>query len=373
LNAHKKTLETTINGLRPSGEELSPMRKVTSKRGVFIISLDLELAWGLFDLWGSPDAGIPQSSYDRYLQTREVVIDALLRLFQEYQVSATWAIVGHLFLDHCQTIDGVKHPDMPRPTHRWFKRDWYAWDPASTLERDPAWYGRDIVKKIMAAEPRQDIGCHSFSHVVFGDEGCSAQVAEAEIAKCVALAREMGIDPKSFVFPRNREGHYQILKDYGFSCYRVAQPGWANIFRGQAQRWAKFGNDMLGLSPPCAAVEEKLPGLWSISSSAYYRPAHGSASIIPMYSRVRQGIKGITKAIDAKGIFHLYLHPSGLGFKTEVLLGGLKGILQYAEQKRQEGELDLLSMAQLAEQLEAANRTGGRHQVDPRGGGRRVR
>jgi hypothetical protein len=342
------------------------MRKVTLKRGVFIISLDLELAWGLFDLWGSSDTNVPRSCYDRYLQTREVVIDALLRLFHGYQVSATWAIVGHLFLDHCEATDGVKHPDMPRPTHGWFKHDWYAWDPASTVERDPAWYGRDIVEKIMAAEPPQDIGCHSFSHVIFGDKGCSAQVAEAEIAKCVALAQEMGINPKSFVFPRNQEGHYQTLKNYGFSCYRTAQPGWVNILRGQAQRWAKFCNDMLGLSPPCAVVEEKLPGLWSISASAYYRPAHGGANIIPMRSRVRQSIKGITKAIDTGGIFHLCLHPSGLGLKTEPLIGGLERILQYADRKRKEGKLDLLSMAQLAEPLKTAGRLNGEHQVDPR-------
>lgn len=336
------------------------------KRGVFTISLDLELAWGTFDLWGTPDTDIPQSSYDRFVQTRRVVIDALLHLFQEYQVSATWAVVGHLFLDHCRAIDGVKHPDMPRPAHRWFKGDWYARGPASTIESDPIWYGRDIVKKIMAAEPRQDIGCHSFSHVIFGDQGCSAQVAEAEVAKCVALAQEMGINLKSFVFPRNQEGHHQILRKHRFSCYRASQPGWANMSNGQAQRWVRFCRDLLGISPPCAVVEEKLPGLWGISASAYYRPAHRFGSIIPVRSRICQSIKGIAKAVDTRGIFHLYLHPSSLGFKTGLLIDGLRRILQHADQKRQEGKLDLLSMAQLAEILETPGCINGRHQVDPR-------
>jgi peptidoglycan/xylan/chitin deacetylase (PgdA/CDA1 family) len=289
-----------------------------------------------------------------FIQTRGAVIDALLRLFQEYQVPATWAVVGHLFLDRCEAKDGVKHPDMPRPLHSWFKEDWYTCDPASTLEQDPVWYGRDVVEKIMAVQPQQDIGCHSFSHVIFADEGCSAEVAKAEIAQCVALAQEMGIQLKSFVFPRSQEGHHRILRDYGFSCYRALRPGWFNAFNGQAQRVARFVNDILSIAPRCAVVEEKLPGLWNISASAYYRPAYGFGGIIPLASRVRQSIKGITKAISDKGVYHLCLHPWNLGIKTEPMINGLKKILQYADQGRQGGQLDILSMAQLAKQLGSA-------------------
>lgn len=325
------------------------MNMLALKRGVFIISLDLELAWGSFDIGGLP------SFYYKLLQTRRVV-DTLLSLFHEYQVPATWAIVGHLFLDHCEAVDGVKHPDMPRPTHSWFKEDWYAYDPASNIETDPLWYGRDIVEKVMVAEPRQDIGSHSFSHVIFGDEGCSPEVAEAEIAKCVALAQEIGIELKSFVFPRSRGGHYQILRKYGFSCYRAPRPGWFNAFSGQARRLAKFIDDMLALPPSCATVEEQLPGLWGISASAYYRPANGFGTIIPMASRVHKSIKGIDKAMSTKGVFHLCLHPCSLGVKTEPLVGGLQKILQYADEQRQKGKLDLLSMSQLAEHLKASSK-----------------
>ena len=333
------------------------MSKLALKRGIFIISLDLELAWGSFDLWSSCDTDISRSPHHRFLKTRRVIIDALLQLFQKYYVPATWAIAGHLFLDHCRTVNGVKHPDMPRPNHSWFKDDWYIRDPASNSEEDPVWYGRDIVEKIMMVEPQQDIGCHSFSHVIFGDKGCSGKVAEAEIAKCVALAQEMGIKLRSFVFPRSQEGHQQILRNYGFSCYRSSRPGWFNVFNGHHKRLAKFINDLLGISPSCAVVEEKLPGLWSISASAYYRPADSFGRIIPVSSRVHQSIKGIRKATTTKGIFHLCLHPSDLGVRSEPLIGGLKRILQYADKQRQEGKLDLLSMSQLAKHLNASSKT----------------
>jgi peptidoglycan/xylan/chitin deacetylase (PgdA/CDA1 family) len=290
------------------------------------------------------------------VKTKEVVIDALLSLFEKYQIPATWATVGHLFLDRCSSVDGVKHPDMPRPTHSWFKQDWYILDPASNIEQDPIWYGRDVVEKIKAAEPRQDIGCHSFSHTIFGDNGCSEKVAEAEIAKCVGLAQEMGIELKSFVFPRSQEGHHHLLSKFGFSCYRASRPGWFNLLEGQAKRVAKLLNDLLVIPPSCAVVEEKIHGLWNISASAYYRPTYGSAKIIPVASRVRQSVRGIAKAISSKGVFHLCLHPCDLAFETESLIGGLDRILRCAYQAKKDGSLDLFSMAQFAEYLESNRR-----------------
>lgn len=328
------------------------MKDPALRRGVFMVSLDLELAWGAFDLWGPRAADIPRPWPEIFLQTREVVIDALLRLFQEYQIPATWAIVGHLFLDHCDAVNGVKHPDMPRPRHRWFKDDWYAYDPASTVETDPIWYGRDIVEKIMMARPRQEIACHSFSHVIFGDEGCSEKVAEAEVRKCVASAQQLGIELKSFVFPRSQAGHHEILSEHGFLCYRAPRPGWFDAFRGRAQRLARLINDVLALSPPCAVVEKHPSGLWSISASAYYRSTHGVGRFVPVKSRIKQCVKGIRTAIDNGGVFHLCLHPWNFAVETERLIEGLRRILQVAAAASQEGKLELLSMGQLAERME---------------------
>lgn len=328
------------------------MSSLALRRGVFIVSLDLELAWGTFDIWGRGTADMPRALSRILLQTRDVVIDELLRLFREYDVPATWAIVGHLFLDHCEPVNGVKHPDMPRPAHSWFEDDWYDRDPASNIEADPVWYGRDIVERIMLAQPRQEIACHSFSHVIFGDEGCSAEVAEAEVRECVTLARELGIDLRSFVFPRSQAGHHQVLSKHGFSCYRAPRPGWFDVFNGKAQRVAKLINDMLALSPCCAVVDKEPNGLWSISTSAYYRSLHGVGRMVPVRSRVHQCVKGIDKAVKTQGVFHLCLHPWNFAVETERLLEGLRKVLQHAARESERGRLDLLSMGQLAERLE---------------------
>lgn len=81
------------------------------QRGAFLISIDTEMAWGSVH---HRDVGRHYS----YQAEREF-IDRLLALFDKYQIRATWAVVGHLFLDQCQAVDGRKHPEIVRPGYRW--------------------------------------------------------------------------------------------------------------------------------------------------------------------------------------------------------------------------------------------------------------
>src|SRR5438046_2770718 len=112
--------------------------------GIFTISIDLELIWGTMDRAGI-DRFAPACRVER-----EVVIDRLLDLFGKYDVSATWCIVGHLFLDRC-SANGRKHPEIVRPRHSWMKSDWFANDPVGTEASDPLFYGRSLVEKIRNA------------------------------------------------------------------------------------------------------------------------------------------------------------------------------------------------------------------------------
>src|SRR4026209_1720242 len=127
-------------------------------RGIFTVSLDFELLWGCFDS-GKHHRYTPRylvGKDEAYRRTRHV-IDRLLTLFHHYDIAVTWATIGHLFLDHCDPHDGIKHPEMPRPQHSWFNDDWYIYDPGSNLRESPLWYGRDMVEQILAAEPKHDV------------------------------------------------------------------------------------------------------------------------------------------------------------------------------------------------------------------------
>src|SRR5260221_8762760 len=163
------------------------LRSVPWTRGVFTLSLDFELIWGTLDLFG-PQAFRRVCEIERHL-----VIDRLLSLLEEFELPATWCILGHLFLDSCRREGGLAHADIHRPRHAWARGDWFAQDPCRDERTDPTFYGRSLVEKIRACRAHQEIGSHSFSHVIFGDSGCSPETAETELRACVRGAKESGI------------------------------------------------------------------------------------------------------------------------------------------------------------------------------------
>src|SRR5260221_10356073 len=58
-------------------------------KGIFSISLDMELHWGGFEKW-------PLETYRTYFLNTRRVIPEILHLFRKYEVHVTWAAVGML-------------------------------------------------------------------------------------------------------------------------------------------------------------------------------------------------------------------------------------------------------------------------------------
>ena len=61
-------------------------------RGAFTLSLDFELIWGTLDLFGT------KGFRAACLMERQRIVEDLLVLLDEFEIPATWCIVGHLFL-----------------------------------------------------------------------------------------------------------------------------------------------------------------------------------------------------------------------------------------------------------------------------------
>lgn len=318
--------------------------------GILTVSLDFELLWGCFASGKHRKyiAYFEQNGYSPFDTTRSV-IDRLLTLFHRYDIAATWATIGHLFLDHCDAQDSIKHPEMPRPQHSWFKEDWYACDPSSNLREAPLWYGRDMVEQILAAEPKHDVGSHSFSHVIFNDAGCTREVAEAEIRKCVELASVFNLKMKSFVFPRNAPGHLDLLPKYGFCVTRDELPFWFVKYRSRTmRRLCHVLDNLLAITPTCGLPQASPSGLWVVPVSMFLQSMDGPRRFIPMRSRIKKGIKGIERAIREKAIFHLTFHPINMCVRSDQMFLALEGILAHAASRRAQGLLQMMTMADIA-------------------------
>jgi peptidoglycan/xylan/chitin deacetylase (PgdA/CDA1 family) len=310
------------------------------ERGAFTISLDFELIWGTLDIIG------PDKWSDLFRRERAVVIDRLLELFVEFDVSATWCILGHLFLDGCSAENGLKHPEIVRAHHAWHPADWFIDDPCATVAAAPNFYGRDLVMKIRDCAVAQEIGSHSFSHVIFGDKGCSAEAARSELAECLRLAREMDIEMSSFVFPRNEIGHLDLVGEFGFKCYRGVEPNWFEKpqYPHRFRRMMRLIDVLRRAKPPVVLPEREENGLWNIPGSAMYFPMHGARRYIPAGARTKRAFKGLAAAAAEKKIFHLWFHPTNMVDETEKMFAGLRKILEYAALLRNKGKLDILPM-----------------------------
>jgi len=321
-------------------------------RPTFLLTFDLELVWGSFDHMSA-------SQFEAVYPDVRGVIRDVLGLLETHGISATWAIVGHLFLSDCERgADGRAHPDLPRPAYSWRDEDWFADDPCTDRHRDPLWYGDDLVELLIGASVPQEIASHSFAHALYETPGCDSSVAAADLDACITLARQRGITLRSFVFPRNREGHHAVIRDHGFVAYRGVDPTWYRRIHGPLRRVAHVADEALGTTPPVTLPAETLPGLWNIPGSMMLYPRKGSRRFIPMATRRRRARSGLQRAVREGKVFHLWCHPFNLVHDRSAMLSLLDRLLAEAARLRTAGALDITTMGALAVSMQAAEESG---------------
>jgi len=315
------------------------------ERGAFVISIDTELAWGL-----AHRRGAPVDDSHHFDREREVIA-AILAVLARFEIPATWAIVGHLFLDHCQPdAEGRCHPELARPDYPWLDEDWFAVDPGSSLDEAPYYYGRDIVEQVAACPVEQEIASHAFSHVIAGEEGCSAEVFASELAASQAVARKQGVELRSFVYPRNSIAHLETLAAAGFTSYRGPRPvpfagstGW--------RRTAAAALDRIRPGPGSAVVPAPGPvGLWNLPQTYLFAPAT-SRRWAPAALWARQPVARLRQAARERSLFHLWFHPYNITAAPERALDVLSRVCAAAARLRDADRLDVVTMGQLAEHL----------------------
>ncbi|MFC1888812.1 polysaccharide deacetylase family protein [Thermodesulfobacteriota bacterium] len=325
--------------------------------GVFTFSLDVELIWGTY--FGLAGGG--RWDEDRFADVRPIFA-RILDLLKEAGLPATWAFVGHLFLDQCERVDGVAHPGVVRPGYRWFDGDWLRFDPCSDIGQRPAWYGRDLVDLVRSADARHDIGGHSFSHILFGDPDCSREAALSDLKHCMEAAVGAGCAPVSFVYPQGKVGHEAALAETGFRIFRGKDHRWyynADWVPAKARKACHILDQTFGLTPPVVMPRRVREGLWELPGSLPILPAFGFRRFIPMGVRAAKAKRGIDRAVRERRVFHLWTHPWNFVEKTEEMLGVLTGICEHAARDRDAGRIRFMTMREVYDTAsKEANRQG---------------
>lgn len=273
-------------------------------KGVFMISFDTELAWGTHG-----DSRYAQA----YKHTREVV-DIVLEILERHRLSATWAVVGQLFLE--------------------------------SSEQNDIWHAPDIVQRIVACPVHQEIGCHSFSHNTY-ESSCDCACFDRDLEQCQAVALDRGIALESFVYPRNVVKYPERLAAHGFRIFRGCGNEWYHQFHGMLRRIGHAVDAYCWPYAPVGALSRK-DGVLTMPGNQLFLHRVGWARWVPVGFQVRKAIHGIDRAARERKIFHLWTHPFNLATDTRNLVSGFQKICEHAAHLRDKGVLENMTMGQLA-------------------------
>lgn len=235
-------------------------------------------------LWGRKD--LDYKNFIGRTKEERKIIKKLLSMFMRYNVPTTWAVVGKL---------KEKGNDL--------------------------WSGIDILNWIKK-DKIHEIASHTYSHEIMTE--ISSDEAEKEIKKNKS---------KSFVFPRNKIKHIKLLKKYGFISYRDEDKSKYEL--------------LIPRIPPTGKAEIR-GGIVKIPSSMYFVSARGFRRYIPYNLRFVKSKLGMDKAINKGEIFHIWFHPADFVDNSKNLFSEMEKILVYANKKRREGKMDIMTMGDIA-------------------------
>lgn len=311
---------------------------MTDRTGYFVFSLDTEMAWGYFDKdelrarLFSPDG------------TRErEAIQRLLAIFEEFEITATWAVVGHLFYPCCQECEQC-------PVLEWEGK--YSSFEAAYRTEEPLWYGADVMDLLLRAGQRHEIGFHGYTHAIFDECSMPPERAQIEIEGWLKAARPHGLVPRSVVFPRNTIGHLDLFQEAGFECYRGQQPVPPVFTWGAAGRLLKTLGHLLPFTSaaPCVPALEA-SGLVNLPASEYFfgfnRRAEALLDACRLHNlRIRRMANGVKQAARHRQALHIWAHPQD--FRKARDFEKLRYLLAHVADEVSRGRMRSVSMAQLA-------------------------
>lgn len=291
----------------------------------FVVSLDFELHWGMSDI-----VTTPEHPYWRHLQGARRAVPAMLDLFRERHIHATWATVGFLFAEDRATLERfrpVRRPQYINPA-----RDNYRLTIGDDESRDPMHYARSLVDSI-ARTPGQEIASHTFSHYYCHEDGQTPEDFKADLQAAKAIAEHAGHQVTSLVLPRNQvdEAYLAPMREAGFRCYRgnPQRAGFQRQYHNAAPtRALRLLDSYIDLTGHHGIKWRDLEGdPLNIPASMFLRPRSGIPRLDVL--RLRRIKKAMHRAAKRGEIFHLWWHPHNFGDDTDAHLRDLAAIIGY--------------------------------------------
>ena len=320
----------------------------TAVRGIFTISLDFELYWGMRDLLSLEDAAFRQRLAGVYQ-----AVPAMLQLFKTYNIQATWAVVGFL---HCENSQDLQ-TKLPTKLPQYQDGDLSPYPDAKDLDPDTQQYKfcPELIKLIQNT-PGQEIGTHTFSHYYCLEAGQTEAEFQADLQAAIDVARQANLTTKSLVFPRNQynQKYLNALAKLGLTNYRGNEENWLHDWdngKGNRieRRLLRLADTYLPVTGRnCYSLEQlKAEYPVNIPASRFLKP---HSAVLKTFDSLK--LKRITLELDYAAqeglVYHLWWHPHNFGVNLAENLNFLQRVLEHYQQLNKKFGMRSLNMGEVA-------------------------
>lgn len=299
-------------------------------KGKFVISLDYELHWGVFDIMSVED-------YFENLVNTEKAVDEMIALSNEFDVRLTFATVGFLFAEDKNEL--LRFIPDHKPEYRNTKLDPYAFMESigNTKTEAPFHYASESIASLRKDE-RHEIGTHTFSHYYCREDAQTAEQFDADLKSAIAIAKEKGITLQSIVFPRNqvREDYLKICAANGITSYRGTETAGAynptismpKLMKRGLRMLDSYLNIMGHHTLPMSDLDRNTDTCLNLPSSRFLRPYDGQLQLLNGL-KIQRIKKSMTHAAKKGHLYHLWWHPHNFGKDLDRNISDLKTIYEH--------------------------------------------
>jgi peptidoglycan/xylan/chitin deacetylase (PgdA/CDA1 family) len=180
-----------------------------------------------------------------------------------------------------------------------------------------------IVEPILDSSVEHEIAAHGYSHRTF--TSLSRAEAQKELQMISTGFQKLGLRPTSFVFPKNRVSHLDLLERFKYESYR--------------EEGGLLKDDM--------SIRRK-GQLYDVHPGFYLGLTHNSIFLTKM----------IDIAVTRKLPFHVWFHPLNIfeihGSTQKNVKGAFSPLYNYAKKKEKEGTLKFETMRSIVNEIKTS-------------------
>lgn len=319
--------------------------------GRFVISLDFELFWGVRDKRTI-------ENYGHNILGVQKAIPAMLSLFDEFGVKATFSTVGFLFAENKDALKKYIPSMLPEYLNKNFS-PYPELDKAGFDEKDdPYHFGYSLVRQV-ADNGNHEIGTHTFSHYYCLEPGQTVQSFRYDLAAAKSIAEKEKIRFRSLVFPRNQfnESYLSVCKEAGIDSFRGNPESWLYEPRNKndeslIRRSLRFIDAYINITGQHCHTKNYISSfpVTNVAASRFLRPYSKKLAFLDAL-RLRRIKKAMQHAAKQKQLFHLWWHPHNFGANLEQNLLFLRKILVQFRELNKKYAFQSKTMSGIADEI----------------------